>query len=109
MKEYLKSIRHQVCPACRHGVTGENFFLCGLSKNKKCMIKRFLPEVVEIVELMKGPVTEHHLVMLRKKVCHECDQFKYGSCPLTGIGDCTLDSYFPQVVEAIKEVKTQLR
>ena len=59
--------------------------------------------VVEVVESLDMPPMADQIVGLRYKVCSKCDQFKYGTCPLTGAGDCTLDLYFPQVVEAIKD------
>ncbi len=106
MQRYLAAIQNKVCHDCDFGIHGENrqFFFCGLSEGKTCAIKRFLSEVVEVVESFHATSAANQIVELRNKVCSKCDQFKYGSCPLTGAGDCTLDRYFPQVVEAIRQV-----
>ena len=106
MQQYFAAIQNNVCQNCKFAIYGENrqFFFCGLPQGKTCAIKRFLPEVVEVVESFDVPSPENQIVELRCKVCSKCDQFKCGSCPLTGIGDCTLEHYFPQVVEAIRKV-----
>ncbi len=106
MQRYFANIQNKVCPDCKFGIYGENrqFFFCGLPEGRVCAIKRFLPIVVEVVESIKMPSPENQILELRCKVCSNCDQFKCGSCPLTGAGDCTLDRYFPQVADAIREV-----
>ncbi len=106
MHRYFGAIRIGVCLDCKFGIYGENrqFFFCGLSEGRVCAIKRFLPALVEIVESIKMPSPENQIVELRCKVCTKCDQFKCGSCPLTGAGDCTLDRYFLQVADAIRKV-----
>ena len=105
MQSYLSAIRNRVCVNCRYAIHGsdEQFFFCGLLDEKLCRIKQHLPEVIQIVDSFQRPSAENCLVSLRTLVCSNCTHFKCGQCPLTGVGDCTLDSQFHRVVEAIRD------
>ncbi len=106
MQTYLSAIRNHVCAECSFAVHGgdNQFFYCSMADEMECAIKRHLDTVVRVVGAVERPTAEKCLVDLRAFVCAGCDEFHCGQCPLTGIGSCTLDSQFSNVVEAIIDV-----
>lgn len=107
MEVYLSALHQKICPQCPYAVLGEEeqFFICTLPEGKQCGIKLHLPEVVRIVESMPDAPLGHIRVQLRSHICSHCEQFKSGTCPLTGVGECTLQTYLDQVVDMIHEVQ----
>lgn len=104
---YLSALQQKVCPQCPYAIWGEDeqFFICTLPEGKQCGIKLHFQEVVRIVESMPEAPLEHFRIQLRSQVCSQCEKFKIGTCPLTGVGECTLQTYLEQVVEMIREVR----
>ena len=71
----------------------------------QCQVRRFLPEIVNIINTTQSDSIEPYVNALRKTVCVKCEHAKPdGSCEERRKIDCCLDRYFPLVVEAIEEV-----
>lgn len=110
MKDYLDAIHRHVCTACRHAVLDDvgRVAVCTIPLEQPCTLMAHLPHVVALVESFEKASYADCLVQLRCQVCSRCPQFRLGSCPLTGVGDCTLERSFAMVVDVINSSKTEV-
>jgi hypothetical protein len=76
-----------------------------LTNEAQCIIKRFLPDIVSIVNTIKSNRMEPYIESMHKNICAKCESVNPdGSCELRARADCCLDRYFPLIVEVIEEV-----
>lgn len=111
MQEYADAVRRHVCSVCIDGMfnaTGE-FERCGLPSGRACPIESYLPEVIKIVESIDSPWMEDYVEELRQTVCNHCNQTPAGICDLRLKAECSLDTYFMLVAEAVEEVRDRHR
>lgn len=110
MQHYFTQIQNKICENCDYAIRGDEqqFLFCGMPGGKSCMIEHFLPELVEVINSFDALPQENPIIEIRCKICSKCNQFKYGSCPLTGVGECTLDNNLHNVLLAIGDSRRRL-
>ncbi len=111
MQEYADAVRRHVCSVCIDGEFSPDgeFVRCGLPSGRSCPVESYLPEVVEIVERIESPWMEDYVSELRRTVCSHCAQTPEGVCELRIKAECSLDTYFMLVAEAVEEVRDRRR
>ncbi len=103
--EYWQAMQRHVCTKC---VDGDGKGNCRLDPSITCALEQYLPLVVEAVTRVDSREVSDYIVELRGIVCAQCQhQSVNGRCILRSEVDCSLDRYFPLVVEAIEKVKQQ--
>lgn len=106
-EQYLEAILERVCPKC---VDGDGKGNCRISNNAECAVKRFHSEIVEVVRSMYSNSMAPYEAALRNKVCGACiHQSSDGRCAVRNEVDCSLDRYFPLIVETIEKLEVKHR
>ncbi len=105
--DYLEAIRQRVCPICTAGIVhrDDQFFRCGLTPGRTCPVERHLPEILEVMDSMDSPWMDDYVTRLRERVCSKQEQTEESSGDFYLKGECTLDTYFMLIAEAVEEVK----
>ncbi|MEK6570210.1 MAG: hypothetical protein AABZ61_02500 [Bacteroidota bacterium] len=102
LDEYWDLIRQRVFARCVDERDGAGNVL--LTNEAECTIKRFLPDIVNIVKTVQSDRLDSYIDALHKNVCVKCEFAKPdGSCEQRDRADCCLDRYFPLVVEVLSE------
>lgn len=102
-QEYLDEIRERICSKC---VDGDGKGNCLISKNAECAVVRFFPQILEVVHSTYATSMEPYEAALRNKVCGACvHQSSDGTCSMRDGVDCSLDRYFPMIVQMIEELE----
>ncbi len=100
--EYLSAIREAVCSIC---VDSDEHGECTLTKNELCAVEYFLPRILEAVHSVENHDMDEYIEALREKVCKYCKTAESEeSCHLREDVNCSLDRYFPLIVETILKV-----
>ncbi len=74
----------------------------------ECIIKRFLPNIVDVVCSVKSDTIDRYIVEIHRQVCPQCEYFKPdGTCDLRARADCCLGRYLPLIIEAIEKVEQE--
>lgn len=106
-EEYWESLQAGICAKC---IDGDGRGNCRIGNEETCALKRFLPEIVEVVESTYSGSMDPYVEALRKKVCTAClHQSFSGSCSLRKDLACALDRYYPLIVQVIEETRLQER
>ncbi|MCF8260759.1 MAG: hypothetical protein K9J12_08295 [Melioribacteraceae bacterium] len=106
MKKYIDAIRQKVCAICCDSDFEGN---CTLNEKEICAVEHFLPKIVESVQSIESDDIYDYYQELKATVCKECrTQEDNGNCYLRDDVNCSLDRYFPLIVETIQEVDSQL-
>ncbi len=94
-------IRNKICAVCDcRTVQGA----CGLEGGESCSLFQLFPYVAQAILATGGENLDSYLAAIREHVCSVCiDQRLDGTCPKRDDRSCALDSYLPQIVEAIEE------
>lgn len=101
-QEYLDAIQARICPKC---VDGDGKGNCLISRNAECAVERFFPQILEVVHSTYSTSMEPYEAALRNKVCGACiHQSSDGKCAVRDGVDCSLDRYFPMIVQVIEEL-----
>ena len=102
LDEYWESISERVFAHCLDEKDGAGNVR--LTAEAQCTIKRFLPEIVQIVKNIESDRLDPYIDALRQTICTKCEYIKAdGSCEQRARADCCLDRYFPLIVEALSE------
>jgi hypothetical protein len=102
MNIYLDAIRENVCSIC---VDSSETGKCLLTKKELCAVEKYLPGIVDVVHSLKSDNIGEYVNLLKSKICFYCRlQDKSGNCVLREEVNCSLDRYFPYIVEIIKRV-----
>jgi hypothetical protein len=102
LEEYWVCISERVFARCVDEKDGAGSVR--LTDETQCTIKRFLPEIVEIVKTVQSDRLDPYIDALHRNVCVKCEFAKPdGSCEQRERADCCLDRYFPLVIEAISQ------
>ena len=102
MDEYLEAIRENVCSIC---VDSSESGICLLTNKEICAVEKYLPGIVDVVHSLQSDSTGEYVNLLRSKICSYCRlQDKSGNCSLREDANCSLDRYFPYIVETIKGI-----
>ncbi|MGE5432426.1 MAG: hypothetical protein ACM3QX_15190 [Syntrophomonadaceae bacterium] len=101
MEKYLKVIRQNICSIC---ADSNDIGKCSLTKEEICALEAYLPQIVEVVHSVDSPDIQDYIDALRKEICSECHtQKEDGYCYLREDVNCSLDRYFPLIVESIQK------
>jgi hypothetical protein len=102
LEEYWGSLNEHVFARCVDEKDGSGNVR--LTDEARCTIKRFLPDIVDIVKTVQSDRLDPYIDALHQKVCVKCESSKPdGSCEQRERADCCLDRYFPLVVEALSQ------
>jgi hypothetical protein len=102
MQKYISAVRENICKICVDSTTDGD---CTLSKNEFCAVEMYLPQIVEVVHKTNSEYVEDHYKTLKETICAECKtRDSYGNCFLKDDANCSLDRYFPIIVETIQKV-----
>ena len=102
-QEYLDAIQARVCSKC---VDGDGKGNCLISRNTECAVEKFFPQILEAVHSTHSTSMEPYEAALRNKVCGACiHQSSDGKCAMRDGVDCSLDRYFPMIVQVIEELE----
>ena len=73
-------------------------------------MKKYFPQILEVVGSSYSHSMEPYEKLLRNKVCGICiHQSPSGSCSLRNEVECALDRYFPLIVQVIEEAQLRER
>jgi hypothetical protein len=101
-QKYLEEIQTRICPKC---IDGDGHGNCRIAHGTECAMKRFLPEILEVVQSVNSTSMEPYEAALRTKVCGSCiNQSPDGRCAIRDDVECSLDRYFPMIVQVIEEL-----
>ncbi|MCX6151896.1 MAG: hypothetical protein NTX22_15330 [Ignavibacteriales bacterium] len=102
MNKYKKAIRENVCSVC---VDSSDSGECTLTEIEICAVEKFLPQIVKVVHSIQSDDVFDYVDLLRKNVCVYCRaQDEINNCYLREDANCSLDRYFPLIVETIQKV-----
>jgi hypothetical protein len=101
--ELWQALQERVCVRC---LDGNGHGDCRISHDGFCALKAYFPSIVEVVTSVQSTSILPYEKQLRLKVCSKCkNQSPEGRCVLRTHVDCTLDRYFPLIVEVIEEAQ----
>lgn len=99
MEKYISAIRKNVCSICVDSTTEGS---CMLQASEVCALEKYLPQIVDIVRLTDEAGGGDYMKALREGVCADCrTQGRDGYCRLREDVNCSLDRYFPLIVDII--------
>ena len=106
-QEYLEEILSRICPKC---VDGDGAGNCRISNGKECAVKRFYPQILDVVRSTYSTSMVPYEAALREKICTVCvHQAGDGKCAVRDDVECSLDRYFPLIVQVIEELDLKKR
>ena len=101
-QKYLEEIQTRICHKCIDGDGNGN---CLIARGSECAMKRFFPEILDAVRSVSGTSMEPYEASLRARVCGSCiNQSPDGRCAIRDDVECSLDRYFPLIVQVIEEM-----
>jgi hypothetical protein len=104
-EDYWRALQARICAKC---LDGDGRGECRISPDRSCAMKMYFPQILEVVNSVYSHSIEPYEGELRTKVCFHCkNQTSDGRCSLREDVECSLDRYFPLIVEVIEE--TQMR
>jgi hypothetical protein len=104
-QEYWNALQARVCAKC---VDGNGKGGCFIAKDAECALKKFLPQLVELVNSVSSSSLEPYESLLRKKICGICaHQSPSGECSVRSEVECALDRYFPLILQVMEEVQAR--
>ncbi len=106
-EEYWRLIEAKICAKC---IDGDRSGGCRMEHGLECSLKRYFPQILEVVGSVYGHSIEPYERLLRNKICGICvHQSPDGVCSLRNEVECALDRYFPLIVEVIEEAQLKER
>ncbi len=85
---------------------GDGFGGCRLHHSLDCGLKKYFPQIIEVVGSTYGSSIEPYERVLRNKICGICiHESPGGVCSLRDDVNCALDRYYPLIVEVIEEAQ----
>ncbi|MCG3179199.1 MAG: hypothetical protein BIFFINMI_01532 [Phycisphaerae bacterium] len=105
-QRYLRAIQARVCRNCVDLMADGT---CGVH-DRVCPVERNLKQILQVVNRVKSDSVEPYLLLLRREVCANCEhEDMAGECTLRNEAGCALDRYFVLIIDAIEEVRSQIR
>ena len=101
MDKYLKAIKQNICSIC---VDSNEKGGCTLNEKESCAMELFLPRIVDLVHSIDSDNIIEYRNKLRETICADCRARENGNCYLREDANCSLDRYFPLIVEIIQKV-----
>lgn len=100
MERYLKAIREKVCSICVDSDENGN---CKMTEEECCAVELYLDKIVEVVHSVQSEKMSDYVDALHQRICVEC-RGGIERCGLKADVNCSLDRYFPLIVETIQLV-----
>jgi hypothetical protein len=105
VNKYWEAVQANVCAHC---IDSDGTGACRLAGDIECGLKRYFPDVVDIVLSVQSDSLGPYVTALREKVCAICEhQSKKGACLVRTEIDCGLDRYYPKVIESIESYRIE--
>ncbi|MBU0560947.1 MAG: hypothetical protein KKD86_05400 [Bacteroidetes bacterium] len=102
MEKYIKAIRENICSIC---VDSSEEGECTLTNQEICAVENYLPKIIEIIHGSNGDNFDEIYSKLREDICEECyAKSEDGECYLREDKNCSLDRYFPLIIEVVQKV-----
>lgn len=101
MDKYFNAIKENICAIC---VDSDDKGKCTLSKHETCAVEFYLPKIIRIIHSIDSDDNHIYHQMLRDEICSKCKTSEGEYCYLREDANCSLDRYFPLIVETIKKV-----
>lgn len=101
MDKYHKAIKENVCKFC---TDSNDDGICTFSKHEICAVEFYLKKIVRIVHSIETEEISEYHNKLREEICSKCKTAENNFCYLREDANCSLDRYFPLIVETIKKV-----
>jgi hypothetical protein len=106
-EQYWPIIQERICSRCIDAGPGAE---CRIGGKQECSIRRFFPQIVEIIRSVESTSIVPYETLLRNRICSVCThQSADGVCLVRNEVECALDRYFPLIVEVIEEVQQRGR
>jgi hypothetical protein len=100
---YWELVRLRVCSHC---VDGDGTGGCRIDSGRDCALKKYLPQIIEVVDSVKSQSILPYENLLRSRICGMCiHQSPDGVCSVRDEVECALDRYFPLIVQVIEEAR----
>jgi hypothetical protein len=107
MQRYWEVVQEKICPRCLDGDGQGN---CRLPAGEDCALKSFLPQIVMTVANTHADSIDAYVNALRRNICILCDHQRADmSCAKRNDLECSLDRYFPLVVQIIETVREEMQ
>ena len=101
MKNYIEAIRETVCAVCVDSQNGE----CTLSGDEYCAVEVHAAKIIKLVQKSEAEDFQTLYDEMKLKICADCrDESDNGDCSVRKDANCSLDRYFPLIVDTIKKV-----
>ena len=101
-QKYLEEVQTRICPKC---IDGDGRGNCLIVRGSECAVKRFFPQILDAVWSVCDASIEPYEAALRTRVCGSCtNQSQDGRCAIRDDIECSLDRYFPLIVQVIEEL-----
>jgi hypothetical protein len=101
MDKYLKALKQNVCSIC---VDSSEKGACTLNDKETCAVELYFPQIIDVVHKTKAEKLFDLQKELRETICTQCRAQEAGNCYLREDANCSLDRYFPLIVEIIRKV-----
>ncbi|RMD50551.1 MAG: hypothetical protein D6830_02380 [Ignavibacteria bacterium] len=101
MKNYIEALRENVCAVCVDSQDGD----CTLLNDEICALEFHYKKIVELVHNLESDNIWEQYDELKNTICSECrDKSDEGGCSVRKDANCSLDRYFPLIVDTIRKV-----
>lgn len=105
MDKYLKALKQNVCSIC---IDSNERGGCTLNVRETCAVELYLPQILDVVHSIDSEDFSSAKELLRNTVCAKCRTQENGNCYLREDANCSLDRYFPLVIDTIQKVDAGL-
>jgi hypothetical protein len=103
---YWDAIVRRVCSVCLDQATDGS---CGLPR-RTCALQGHLPLIVQTIASIQSDRMDDYVAAIEAQVCARCAECEGpGACRVRDKGECALSAYLSLVVDAIEEVKGEVK
>lgn len=101
--EYWEAVQHKICVKC---LDGDGVGGCRIGKGEMCALEAYFPTVISVINSVYSHSIIPYEEELRRRVCSVCrNQSGEGLCHVREQVECSLDRYFPLLVEVIEDTQ----
>ena len=105
MDKYLKAVKQNICSIC---VDSTERGSCTLTNKEICAVELYLPRLIQVITSSFSDDKNEIQARLRNIICDGCRNECNGNCYLRNDANCSLDRYFPLIVETIQKGHEQV-
>ncbi|PJA97433.1 MAG: hypothetical protein CO129_01215 [Ignavibacteriales bacterium CG_4_9_14_3_um_filter_34_10] len=100
--KYINAIRKNICEIC---CDSDEEGKCSLSKGEICAVENYLPQIIRLIHQSNTDDINKQYEILRDEICAKCRTSESkDKCYLREEVNCSLDRYFPLIIETIRKV-----